>query len=70
LIPDETAGNAFIGINDQVAAIYKSSGVYKSVFMGFPFEGLSSLADRQEVLSRFLEWCSGGSSVFVPIVIR
>jgi peptidoglycan hydrolase-like protein with peptidoglycan-binding domain len=69
LIPDETAGTSIIGTNEQEAGVSKSNGVYKTAFLGFPFEGLASLGDRQEVLGRFLNWCSS-AHVYLPLVIR
>jgi hypothetical protein len=69
LNPDETAETSFIGTNGQDAGVSKSNGVYKTAFLGFPFEGLASFGDRQEILGRFLNWCSS-DNVFMPLVIR
>jgi hypothetical protein len=63
------AQQSFIGTNGQGAAVSKSKGVYKTAFLGFPFEALASLDDRQETPSTFLNWCKG-SHVFLPLLVR
>ncbi len=70
LIADATAEQSFIGTNLQEAAVNKSDGVYKTTFLGFPFEAIASIAERQEVMDTFLKWCSDSSNVFLPLVIH
>lgn len=54
--PDGTSQIAFTG-NNGSSAVFKNSGTYKTVFLGFPFEAIPTAADRQAVMSRFLNWC-------------
>jgi hypothetical protein len=41
------------------AGITKTSAGYKTVYLGFPWEAISSAADREEVLQRALSWFAG-----------
>jgi hypothetical protein len=55
--PGGSAVLAFDGNNGNDAAINKDNGVYRSVFLGFPFEAISGAANRQSVMERVLNWC-------------
>ncbi len=58
LDPDATAEVAFVGNNGN-AAINKVTGSYRTVFFGFPFGAIAAEADREQVLSALLGYCSG-----------
>jgi hypothetical protein len=55
--PDGTAELAFSG-NEGNAAVAKDNGVYHTTFWGFPFEAIAAPADREDLMSTFLDWCS------------
>lgn len=48
---------AFVGNNSNGAALDKDNGVYKSTFWGYPWEAISTAAQRQEAMATFLTWC-------------
>jgi hypothetical protein len=57
------AAGAALAFNGNVgtppeSAISKDSGVYKTVFFGFPWEAIATPADRQAVMLRVLNWFS------------
>jgi len=54
-------GTALVAFNGNAgtppnAAISKDSGVYKTVFFGFPWEAIAATSDRQVVMQRVLDW--------------
>lgn len=75
--PDGTAELAFVGDNGRDGAVNKDSGVYKTVYFGFPFEAISGEGARMTVMATVADWCglevvippSGGSSTYLPMVI-
>ncbi|MCH8251181.1 MAG: S8 family serine peptidase [Planctomycetes bacterium] len=56
--PDATADVAFVG-NQGNAAVSKDNGVFRTVFLGFPWEAISSADDREAVLSAAIDWSAG-----------
>lgn len=56
--PNATALLAFAGNlgTPPQAAISKDSGVYKTVYFGFPWEAIATPTDRQAVMQRVLDW--------------
>jgi len=56
--PNATALLAFSGNTGTPpeTAIYKETPVYKTVFFGFPWEAISTPANRQAVMQRVLDW--------------
>ena len=67
--PDSTAELAFSGDQGD-AAVSKSTGLYKTSFWGFPFEAISSAADRQESMAAFLDWCDIKPGIYLPLVLK
>jgi hypothetical protein len=57
------AESAFSG-NIYGAATNKATATYFTTFLGYPFEAISNLADRQDVLATFFNKCGG---VLTPI---
>ena len=54
-----TGGTEIAFLGDQVnAGIQFDNGVFRTVFLGFPFEALPGAPLRQEVLSRFFDYCA------------
>ncbi len=54
-------GTALVAFNGNTgtppqAAISKDSGVYKTVYFGFPWEAIATATDRQAVMQRVLDW--------------
>ena len=39
------------------AAVFKDAGMYRTTYWGFPFEAISSAADRSDLLARVVDWC-------------
>ncbi|MEW5871094.1 MAG: hypothetical protein AB1894_17600 [Chloroflexota bacterium] len=62
---------AFMGDKGQ-AAVDKFSGVYRTTFWGFPFEALPAATDRQNAMSKFLQWCGvlNKYEVFIPFTVH
>jgi hypothetical protein len=58
LSPATGAQNAFIGNNEQIGAISKSSGFLTS-FLAFPLEAISTTTGRNQTVKRFLDTCRG-----------
>ncbi|MBN1876535.1 MAG: hypothetical protein JXA33_20085 [Anaerolineae bacterium] len=56
-IPTTTARLAFAG-DKEGASLSKNNGIYKTTWLGFPFEALPTTAAREETLSAFLIWCA------------
>lgn len=54
--PDTTAETAFIG-DKWDAAVDRDGGTFRTAYLGFPIEAISSQADRQQVLGAFINWC-------------
>jgi len=52
-----SAQAAFMG-SQGVAGITKAYHGYKTAYLGFPLERVSSTSDRQDVLNGFLNWCN------------
>ena len=50
----------FIGDNSNGAALDKDSGVYRTTFWAFPFEAISLLEGRLEVMQIVVNWCGAG----------
>jgi hypothetical protein len=65
--PDATAEVAFTG-NSGNAGVDKNSATYCTAYLGFPFEAIASLADRQQVMNAFFDWCSPTISHSLPLV--
>ena len=56
--PNAGGTRAFLGdVGD--AAVAKDGGGYRTTFWGFPFEAISSPADRRALMNRTVDWCSG-----------
>jgi M6 family metalloprotease-like protein len=66
--PAAAAETGFSG-NKGSAAVDKMGGGYRTAFLGFPFEAISALSDRQQVLGGFLNWCHPYHN-YLPLVIR
>lgn len=49
---------AFTG-NQGNAAVNKNSGIYRTIFLGFPFETIASPTGRNNVLSKAMTYCAG-----------
>ena len=65
IAPDASAELAFNGdVGD--AAVNKDSGIYRTTFLGFPFEAIPDLGDREDVLYRFLMWCDSAQPDLHP----
>ncbi|MCI0578513.1 MAG: carboxypeptidase regulatory-like domain-containing protein, partial [Chloroflexi bacterium] len=59
LTPDATAEVAFVGNNNNDAALDKiGPNGYRSTFWGFPFEAIPNLADRMVALNTWVNWCA------------
>ncbi len=56
VIPDDSAELAFVGNNDNGAAVNSTANL--STFWVFPFEAIETNANRQEVMGVFLDWCT------------
>ena len=67
--PDVTAESAFSGDKGN-AAIDKNGGIYRTAYFGFPLEAIASLANRQQVLGAFLNWCPSFHRVYLPLVMH
>lgn len=64
LAPDGDAEVAFLGDAFQPeAAVAKDGGAYKTTFWGFPFEAISNLNDRADLMTQIVNWCGGGITV-------
>jgi PKD repeat protein/subtilisin family serine protease len=59
ITPNTSAEVAFIGNNQNNAALNKDTGVYRTTFWAFPFESLSEAA-RLETLQTILDWSDVG----------
>jgi hypothetical protein len=71
LNPDISAETAFTYNETQGnAAVNKTNGIYRTTYLGFPFEAFSTPADRQSVMARFLNWCGFNYAVYLPLIIR
>lgn len=57
--PVPTAQVGFIG-NQGNAGIYRDSGLYRTVFLGFGLEDIPTAPERGEVVGRFMDWCQTG----------
>ena len=57
LIPGTVAETAWIGDNGNSASLTHNSGIYRTTFFGYPWESISSSAERQAALSSFISWC-------------
>lgn len=72
LTPSATASVVLTG--DQGAAgVANSNGVYKTTMWAFPFEAVSTEAERQELLAAALQWCHADAEtfdVFLPLIER
>ncbi len=55
------AGVAEVAFTGNVgnAAVNKDGKAYRTTFLGFPLEAISSLSDRADLLQVQLDWCSG-----------
>lgn len=60
--PNGTAELAFRGNNSNGAAVNKDNGTYRTVFTSFPWEAISTPADRLEAMDAVLSWCGVGSA--------
>jgi hypothetical protein len=60
LSPGGSAELAFDGNNGIDAAINKDNGTYKTTFFAYPFEAISSVAGREEVMQTVVDWCGVG----------
>jgi len=60
--PSATAELAFSG-NVGNAGVDKNGAYYRSAFLGFALNRLSSATDRQKALLKFLQWCDGLATV-------
>lgn len=61
LIPTALAETAFSG-NAGSAALLQDSGIYRTLFWGFPLEAIPTLATRQTLLDVILTWCQTPST--------
>jgi hypothetical protein len=57
LIPGADAEMAWIGNNENSAALTYTDGSFRTTFFGFPWEAISDSANRQAALASFLNWC-------------
>jgi hypothetical protein len=70
IYPNGTAESAFNGEGGSIA-VDKNGGVYRTAYLGFPFEAIASLTGRQQVMGSFLDWCATGPKrIYLPMVIR
>ncbi len=62
-----TVGNGgatgFLGNNGRVAASTKETANYKTAYLAFPWEAISTVAGREDSLSAFIDWCDISSPV-------
>lgn len=80
VVPDETAVVAFTGDTESVG-VAKETAAYRSVFLGFPLEGVVANG-RVEILKTFFDWCGTDPTpppppppeedqfLFLPLLIR
>jgi hypothetical protein len=54
--PDGTADPGFFSSQGNVA-VYKDNGIFRTAFLGFPFEAISTDGDRTEVMDALLNHC-------------
>ena len=57
VLPDDTADVAFSS-DVGSAAVNKENGVYRTSFLSFPFEAITTKRERQEVMQRMIDWCA------------
>ena len=57
IIPDASAEVGFLGNNSNEAAIDKNGSPYRTTFWGYPFEVISTAAEREEAMRTTLAWC-------------
>ena len=70
IYPNGTAESAFNGEGGSIA-VDKNGGVYRTSYLGFPFEAISSLTGRQQVMGAFLKWCAKiPVRIYLPMVRR
>ena len=50
-------GVAFNGTNGT-AGVGRETDAYKTTYLAFPLEAVPTVAEREDVLERFLDWCS------------
>lgn len=52
-------GTGAMAFNGNLAgnATSKDTGVYRTVFLTFPFEAISNVNDRVAVMAKFVQWC-------------
>jgi len=58
-----------------VAGLTNSNGIFKTTMWAFPFEAITTEAERQELLNAALQWCQSEAEVetfeiFLPIIER
>jgi hypothetical protein len=70
IYPNGTAESAFNGEEGSIA-VNKNGGAYRTAYLGFPFEAISSLTGRQQVIGAFLNWCAKiPVRIYLPMVRR
>jgi uncharacterized repeat protein (TIGR01451 family) len=70
LEPDGTAEVAFVGDNNESAAVNKvGPNGYRTTFWGFPFEAIADEADRMEALGTWIDLCSAGLGTLTGTVV-
>jgi len=74
LTPNTTAHVALTG-DQGVAGLTNSNGIFKTTMWAFPFEAITTEAERQELLNAALQWCQSEAEVetfeiFLPIIER
>jgi len=62
------AAEAAFAAGSGDGAVNYDSGVFKTIFFGFPFEAIANSADRQDVMLAFLRWC--GYRIYGPMILR
>lgn len=60
--PSPSAMLAFDGDNGNDAAVNKAGNLYRTVFLGFPWEAIGNADERLELLQTALAWCDDDGS--------
>lgn len=74
LTPSATASVVLMG-DQGVTGVANSNGIFNTTLWAFPFEAISTEAERQELLGAALQWCQTKSDantnrIFLPIIER
>ncbi len=62
ITPDAAPAELAFSGNAGDAAVDKDSGVYRTAFLGYPFEALPAGAVQEDVMLTTLNWCGSGAA--------